>query len=125
MSDIVEQLRDPWKRGELENRQDVMNRAADEIERLREALQECTEVLELNEHPRREDPDYGHEVAALGDRIGYGALMSSASATWRRRLKEDGHPVGGEHVAGPCQATITRALQIARAAITSDVREGK
>lgn len=94
---------------------------------LRVALEECVEVLGLVEHPRREDPDYGHEVATLGDRIGYGALMSSASATWRRRLKEDGGPVGGEFVAGPCQATVTRALQMARAALSfsSGVRESK
>ena len=96
-----------------------------EIELLRAALQECIEVLELVEHPRREDPDYGAVVAALGDRIGYGALMSSASASWRRRMKEDGFPVGSEFVAGPCQGTVTRALQIARAALSSGDRGGK
>jgi hypothetical protein len=90
------------------------------------ALQECVEVLELVEHPRREDPDYGAEVAALGDRIGYGALMSSASASWRKFLVAKGMPLGSEFVAGPCQATITQALRMARAALsdTSD-RGGK
>jgi hypothetical protein len=92
---------------------------------MREALQECIDVLALVEHPRREDPQYGVEVAALGDRIGYGALMSSASASWRKRLKEDGYPVGGEFVAGPCQATVTRALRMAREALTISSTEGK
>jgi len=83
------------------------------------ALQECIDVLALCEHPRNVDPDYGDEVAALGDRIGYGALMASASASWRQRLEDDGVPAGGEFVAGPCQVTVTRALRIARSALSN------
>jgi DNA helicase HerA-like ATPase len=90
----------------------------DNIERLREALTECIDTLALVEHPRMVDPNYGEEVRHLGDRIGYGALMSSASASWRNRLKEDGNPVGGEFVAGPCYATVLRTLRIARAALS-------
>jgi len=90
---------------------------------LRLALEECVEVLELVEHPRREDPDYGAEVAALGDRIGYGAMMSSASASWRKFLEAKGMPLGSEFVAGPCQVTVTRALQMAREALSSGDRK--
>lgn len=96
---------------------DELDRLAAENARLREALKECVEVLALVEHPRHKDPTYGDEVEALGRRIGFGALMSSAQASWRTYLAERGGPVGGEHVAGPAQATITRALSIARQAL--------
>lgn len=85
--------------------------------RLREALEECVEVLELVERPAFVDPDHGDEVAALGDRIGYGALMSSASASWRERLEEQDCPTGGEYVAGPCHKTIVLTLEKARKAL--------
>ncbi|RZN19506.1 hypothetical protein [Bradyrhizobium sp. Leo121] len=85
---------------------------------LRGALEECVSVLAMVERPARVDPDHGDEVAALGDRIGYGALMTSASASWRARLGEDGDPVGGEFVAGPCHVTVLRALKKARTALS-------
>jgi hypothetical protein len=93
------------------------NGAVDYIEALETALEECVEVLGLVERPRRVDPDYGAEVNTLGQRIGFGALMSSASASWRATLAANGNPVGGEFVAGPCQATVTKALAMARAAL--------
>jgi hypothetical protein len=86
-------------------------------ETLRKALEECVEVLALVEHPRRIDPQYGQEVAALGYRIGFGALMSSASASWREYLVSNGMPAGSEFVAGPCHATVLSALKQARAAL--------
>lgn len=89
---------------------------------LRKALAECEDTLRLVEHPRRVDPDYGAEVEALGRRIGFGALMSSAQASWRAVLLEKGNPVGGEFVAGPCYATVLRALQMVRAALNQQFR---
>ena len=62
------------------------------------------------------DPDYGAEVKALGDRIGYGALMASAQASWRARLKADGLE-GGEHTSGPCYAVLMRAREMAQKAL--------
>lgn len=86
----------------------------------REALQECIDVLALVEHPRIVDPFYGEEVRCLGERIGYGALMSSASASWRNFLAANNYPLGGEFVAGPCHATVISTLKKARAALTSE-----
>lgn len=83
-----------------------------------EALEECLSVLELVEQPRCVDPDYGAEVEALGERIGFGALMSSASASWRKFLAREGMPLGSEFVAGPCHATVLLALKKVRAALS-------
>lgn len=100
--------------------------AITEIERLRaklasmrDALTECEEVLGLVEYPKIVDPLYGDEVEALGHRIGFGALMGSASASWRAALAEMGCPVGGEFVAGPCQKTVERTLVIIRTALNT------
>lgn len=81
------------------------------------ALQECIDTLALVEHPQRVDPHHGEEIKRLGDRIGYGALMSSASASWREKLAEDGYPVGGAFVAGPCHGSVVAVLKKARAAL--------
>lgn len=88
------------------------------------ATKEAEEVLALMERPRIEDPSYGSEVRALGDRIGFGALMSSASASWRKRLEGSGGPVGGEHCAGPCHATVLMTLKVARDAIAAAEQGG-
>ncbi|MER9769006.1 hypothetical protein NKJ09_23410 [Mesorhizobium sp. M0189] len=81
------------------------------------ALKECIETLALVEYPSHTDPVHGEVVRDLGSRIGYGALMSSASASWRAALENRGGPVGGEFVAGPCQAMVDRALKQAREAV--------
>ena len=85
------------------------------LKSLREALEDAEETLRLVEHPAIRDPQYGDEVEALGRRIGFGALMSSASASWR-----DVHGVkGGEFVAGPCYGTVVATLAKIRAALSS------
>jgi hypothetical protein len=81
---------------------------------LEEALRECEETLALVEYPNVVDPRYGAEVEALGERIGYGALMSSASASWRENA---GKLAGSEFVAGPCFVTVVRTLMIVRTAL--------
>jgi hypothetical protein len=81
------------------------------------ALTECEEVLRLSEHPAFPDPLYHEEVKALGRRIGFGALMTTASAGWREVLAEHGYPAGGEFVAGPCFATLQSTLAQVRAAL--------
>ena len=34
-------------------------------------------------------------VKELGEKIGYGNMMSIASALWRKSAKEQGHPISG------------------------------
>ncbi|WP_028732126.1 hypothetical protein [Rhizobium leguminosarum] len=87
-------------------------------ERLREALTEAEETLRLVEHPAFPDPEYHQQVKDLGNRIGFGALMSTASAAWREILAEKGYPIGGEFVAGPCHGTVVDTLAKIRAALS-------
>jgi hypothetical protein len=92
--------------------------AADTIAQLVKALEEAETVLALVERPAFPDPLYHEEVKALGRRIGFGALMSTASAGWREVAQERGDPIGGEFVAGPCHGTVTHTLSIIRRART-------
>lgn len=85
-------------------------------ERLREALEEAEIVLALVEEPALADPYALIEVRELGDRIGYGNLMNTASEIWRSKLD----PSGGEFVAGPCRATVNRCLKMIRAALSTE-----
>jgi hypothetical protein len=84
-----------------------------------DALTECVDTLALCEHPASVDPRHGVAIDALGRRIGFGALMASASASWRQLLIEQGLRSGGEFVAGPCQSTVTNALTQARAMLSA------
>lgn len=49
------------------------------------------------------------EVRAMGERLGFGAVMSAASKGWADMLREH-HPeaVGGQFTCGPCAATVDR-----------------
>jgi len=85
--------------------------------RLEAALREFLEITEPAARLRPEDPDYGAAVRELGDQIGYGAMMASAQAAWRARLKVDGLE-GGEHTHGPCYAVLMRARKMAEDALT-------
>lgn len=89
------------------------------LEGVKGALEECVETFALVEQPAFVDPEHGAEVEALGERIGYGALMSSAEASWRARLAKDERiGVGGEYVAGPCRVHVEKALSLARSALS-------
>ena len=44
-------------------------------------------------------------VKQLGDRIGYGNLISWASALWRNSLREQGFPDSGAFI-GVCECSI-------------------
>lgn len=63
-------------------------------QKLEAALREFLEITEPASRLRPPDPDYGAEVRALGDRIGYGALMASAQASWRQANAAFGHEGG-------------------------------
>lgn len=90
---------------------------ADLVEPLVEALRVAVDTLALTEREKTEDPQYGEYIRSIGDKIGYGALMCGAQAEWRKRLREDGDPVGGEFVAGPCYITVLDTLKILRSAL--------
>src|SRR5690606_786720 len=64
---------------------------------LAEALGEAEEVLALMEHQKRPDPAFHDRVKALGQSIGFGAMMATAEAGWRETLEEHGMS-GCEHV---------------------------
>ncbi len=81
-----------------------------------EALTEAESVFALAEQPRGKDRDHGPEVTEIGRRIGFGALMTSAQASWREYATERGH-AGSEFVAGPCYSTVLSTLNMIRAAL--------
>lgn len=101
------------------NALDALSPERETVKALREALTECIATLALVERPAFIDPHHGVVVDRLGARIGYGALMSSASASWRAKLERDGL-AGGEFVCGPCHATVVSTLAKARAALTQE-----
>jgi hypothetical protein len=86
---------------------------------LAEALIEAEETFRLVERPAFEDRRHGLRVRALGEQIGFGALMASASASWRKALEEKGIKPGGEFVAGPCHATVIGTLNKIRTALAA------
>lgn len=83
------------------------------------ALIEAEEILSLAATPSFPDPLYADEIRALGDRIGYGALMATASAIWCEKARADGLG-GSEFVAGPCRATVERTLSMVRDAMSDN-----
>ncbi len=107
------------ERGQLMTERDA---AKAEVERLREALKLCVETLALVECPEFVDPAIAAVVGELGRRVGYGNLMCSASALWRKSLEAQGL-VGGEFVAGPCRVTVQNALTQGRAALAQPVKK--
>jgi len=50
------------------------------------------------------------EVKELGEKIGYGNMMSIASALWRKSAKEKGYPISGSFVP-TCLEFIKEDLQ--------------
>lgn len=84
------------------------------IQELEAALRELEDTLTPAEQVPPKDPAYGDEVRALGLRIGFGALMASASHEWRQWLADNGYPLGSEFVAGPCRAVLESDLRAAR-----------
>ena len=85
----------------------------------REALADAVDFLALAENPAWPDPKYHNEVKSMGLRIGFGALMATASAGWREYLADQGYPTGGEHVAGPCLGTVKATLARMRAVLAA------
>lgn len=81
------------------------------------ALLEAEETLALAVSPNFPDLHHIDEIRALGERIGYGNLMATASAIWGEKMKASG--IGGtEFVAGPCRSTVEKALTLVRDALS-------
>lgn len=73
-------------------------------------LREARTVLALCTTGRhvRTAPEYAI-VKRIGSEVGYGALMSAASAAWAEKF--DGTPqAGAQHTSGPAERTVQRAL---------------
>lgn len=88
-------------------------------QKLEAALRDFISITDPSARLRPIDPDYGHEVEALGVRIGFGAMMASAQASWRALLAKDGLE-GGEHTHGPCYAVLMDCRRKAQEALDSD-----
>jgi hypothetical protein len=83
----------------------------EQFERICAAAHEAREVLRLcgqRQFPAPEDA----EVKAIGERLGFGALMDAASKGWREKLAEEKWPEGGEFMVGPCRSTVERTLRL-------------
>lgn len=116
---IAENERLRKKNGQLH---DYANMRDTQVVGLTVALEEMVDSLTPAEHASERDPLYGSEVRSLGIRIGFGALMSSASTEWRLWLEENGYPLGGEFVSGPCRGVLQSDLRRARSAL--ETQEG-
>lgn len=105
---------------EAENAIRALPIPADPPDPVRAALVEaCQSALASFEAaiPTGSDPANEPVVSTLGKRIGYGALMATASYLWREELKSEGYPVGGEFIAGPCRVTAEANVRELRAAL--------
>jgi hypothetical protein len=97
----------------------VIWKAAERLEKIEAALQDFMDATAPAVIPADRDPVHGSRVEELGESIGYGALMTSASASWRRKLILAGTPTGGEFVVGPCMGTLMEVRRRARSAMLS------
>ena len=84
-----------------------MNFTEKDIAALVAAARDAGDALESAARPSFLDPDHSNAIKELGDRIGYGALMSGASALWRETL---GDLAGSEFASGPCVSTASSRL---------------
>lgn len=97
-----------FKFGDKFSAEDIAQRLSGRKGKVETALREFLDITTPATFLKPPDPAYGAEVKALGDRIGYGAMMASAQASWRELLKRDGLE-GGEHTHGPCYAVLMDA----------------
>ena len=72
------------------------------------AARDAGDVLETASRAALLDPDYSDEIKRIGERIGYGALMTGASALWRASL---GELAGSEFAVGPCVSQAQSRLE--------------
>lgn len=97
-------------------------RAFQRVRSLHLALVEARSVLALCT-TRDFDAPEDEEVRRLGERIGYGAVMSAASKTWASKAKRE-RLDGSQHTCGPCELTVTRTLETIDAALKGVESDG-
>lgn len=92
----------------------------DEVDRLRGILIEALEpgVFGLQDRSGISAPE-DFRVLALGEEIGFGALMDSAQRMWKRVAREIGHP-GSEFTIGCCAATHQNWIARAQEALAKE-----
>ena len=73
-------------------------------------VQELVELLERSLKVRDFEVPEDIEVKALGERIGFGALLGAAAKGWHQSAKESGYPPGGVLTVGHCHATVESVL---------------
>lgn len=73
-------------------------------------LNDLIELLERSLEVRIIEVPEDNEVKALGERIGFGALLDSAVKGWHQNAKENGYPPGGAFTVGHCHATVENAI---------------
>ena len=97
--DIVKHYKSGWN--------DCANLLLPEIEKMVELLEDSLEVRNF------ESPEDA-EVKVLGERIGFGALLSAAVKGWHKSAKEKEYPYEGVNTVGHCYGTIQSAIQSLR-----------
>lgn len=82
----------------------------EENAKLRTTLERAREVIALCTTSRAKVPE-STEVRMLGEKWGYGAVMSAASTEWAKMF--DGTPQeGAQHTSGPSESTVKRTLKM-------------
>ena len=92
-----------------------------EIAALRGALEKAVEALNANEARNRRqhpDPQFAAAVRQLGDRIGYGVLMTEASRLWHEKVG------GGAFAVGHCISIVDAADREARRVLAGKGAQG-
>ncbi len=98
---------------QLLEQNETLARMRDRIGKLREALHDCVELLAIVEQPFFEDSQHGARVRQLGEEIGFGALLASASASWREKDPASAHTIGHcAHVIAQCLAKARTTLEV-------------
>jgi hypothetical protein len=86
---------------------------------LREALVKAKDALNWRDNKvrlRHRDPLGESEIRALGERVGYGVLMSTASRLWHEKAG------GGAFAVGDCLSTVEAADDLAARALAGEGR---
>lgn len=97
--------------------------AVADVDALRAALTEARTVLSLCKTARiRGTPEY-RMVSALGEELGYGAIMSAASSAWAAMF--DGSPQeGSQHTCGPSERTVHNTIKTIDASLNRGAKRG-
>jgi hypothetical protein len=114
---------DGWKREfeKVQAKRDAYRERAEQAEAretaLRDALVRAKDALNWRDNKirlRHRDPLGEAEIRALGERVGYGVLMSTASRLWYEKAG------GGAFAVGDCLSTVEAADEAAARALSGE-----